>query len=286
MRAGRRRGGRGRQSAVGSRGRPSPAGLPAGPRTRPRPRPCPLGLRPPCWPVGSLGALVLVASCRAPPLGRGPGRLGSPRSGRAGHLRAETHLDGHLCPRDPACPPTCVLRPHLCHGDPFQARTCVLRPRSRPQDCTWPPTCARTTHLCLPAPHLATHPSPTRPMLAVGLPLRDALIAAGFFDGVFLLSGRGSQPLRGHVTGRCPRWCEPRAPHGARASGPGGARWRAAGGQITPAPAGCAGSTQPECGKSSGLSWGWGEGRYPEGWYREDCGRSCVAGGEPPRSLL
>lgn len=179
-------------------------------------------------------------------------------------------LATHVCPQTPPVSRAPFSGAHLCPQAPLAPTGLHLAAYLCPHD---PPV--------RPGPHLTTHRSPTRPMRAVGLPLRDAFIAAGFFDGVFLLSGRGSRPLRGHVTGRCPRWCEPRALHGARASGPGGARWRAAGGQITPAPARCSGSKQLECGQSSGLYWGWSEGRYPAGWYRGDCGRTCVAGGDP-----
>lgn len=130
------------------------------PRTRPRPRPCPLGLRPPCWPAGSLGALVLVASCRAPPPGRGPGRLGGPRGGRAGHLRAGTHLDVHLCVRGPGlathvCPQTPPVSPR-----PFPGTH--LCPRARPA----PTGRHRAAHLCphdppVPrGPHPAAHRAP------------------------------------------------------------------------------------------------------------------------------
>lgn len=160
-------------------------------------RPCRL-LRCPAARAGSRAAWWPAQRAGRPPArGDTPGRaLVSPGLRLATHVGPQTppvspasFPGAHLCPQAPLAPTGLHLAAHLCG----------------------------TTHLCPPGPYLPAHRSPSRPTQAAGLPLRDALLAAGFFDGVFEPSGRGSRPLRGHVTGRCPRRCEPRAPHGARA---------------------------------------------------------------------
>lgn len=100
-----------------------------------------------------------------------------------------------LCPQAPLAPTGLHLAAHLCPHDP-----------------PVPPGPYLPAHRAPPlAAHAGRGPSPTP---------RGVLLAAGFFDGVFPEVGtRISAPLRGHVTGRCRRRCEPRAPHGTRASG-------------------------------------------------------------------
>lgn len=174
---------------MGSRGRPSPAGLPACPPADP-PSPAALSPRPPPTELAS-GVPRGARPCRLLPrpaarAGSRAARWPAQRAGRPPARGRRTWTCTCVPGTSPGYPRVSSDPPPVSPGPFPGAHLCPQAPLAPAR-----PTCASR-----PLPGRAPVP-PARPTHAVGLSLRGALLAAGSFDGVFLKVGtRISAPPR------------------------------------------------------------------------------------------